>query len=354
MHAAAPATATPIAPHEAEALGAGLRDCSWRQAPAYAAHAARDMGARAELVAFASGGERLGMAAVRVKTLPLVGLGIAYVAQGPAVSASGAFDATRMRVAIEALTNEYVRRRGLVLRIQPPLYRGEDQAEIAALFTGLGFSALRRPPYRTILLDLAPTLDQLRAKLAGKWRTELSRAERQGISVTRSSGVEAFERFLPLFEQLAAQKGFSASQDAAFFRDLARASDGPPDQLVVHLAEHEGECIAGHIGSFTGDTAVYLLGAANAKGRELRASYLLQWSVIEHAKSLGQDVYDLGGIDEAANPDVFKFKNRMGGRIVEAPAGFEKAPGAFAARAVAAAEAALPAVRSLARKLRGR
>lgn len=350
MHAAAPAVATPISPEEAARLGEGLRDLSWRQAPAYAAHAARDIGADCEFVALSSGGERFGVAAVRLKTLPLTRLGIAYVAQGPAVSPAGAFDAARFGAAVEALRTEYVHRRGLVLRIQPPLYAGGHQPKIAAIFAAHGFAPLHRPPYRTILLDLAPPLDQLRARLNGKWRTELSRAERQGISVTRTNAVEGFERFLPLFDQLAARKGFSAAQDAAFFTDLARAAKGQPDDIVVHLAEHDGACIAGHVGSFSGDTAVYLLGAADPKGRELRASYLLQWAVIEHARSLGQAIYDLGGIDEAANPDVFKFKSRMGGAIVEAAAGFELAPGAWAGRAVRAAEAARALVGRLRRQ----
>jgi lipid II:glycine glycyltransferase (peptidoglycan interpeptide bridge formation enzyme) len=86
--------------------------------------------------------------------------------------------------------------------------------------------------------------------------------------------------------------------------------------MSVHLALHEGELVAGNVSGLTGNTAVYLLGASNSEGRKLRASYLLQWAVIEHAKSLGKFYYDLGGIDEHANPNVYRFKRGLKGRYV--------------------------------------
>lgn len=327
-----------IPPAMAARLAEPLRDLSWRQAPAYAGRAARDIGARSEFVELDVDREFSGLANVRIKLLPMTRWGIAFVSQGPAVSPSGAFDRERYSAAIDALVDEYVLRRGLVLRVQPPLHRGAHESEIAALFAGKGFAPLRRPPYRTIAIDLAPPIDTLRRNLNGKWRTDLSRAERQGLSVSRSADPEAFARFLPLFEQLAASKKFAPPQDVSFFRDVAAAAAGGADHIRIHIAEHDGEIVAGHIGSYTGDTAVYLLGAANEKGRELRAAYLLQWAVVEYAKGLGQAIYDLGGIDEAANPDVFRFKNRMGGRTIESAAGFERTPGPLAAMAVGNAE----------------
>ena len=72
-----------------------------------------------------------------------------------------------------------------------------------------------------------------------------------------------------------------------------------------------------------GDTAVYLLGAAGAKGRDLLASYLLQWAVIEYAKRKGNRFYDLGGIDQKGNPDVYRFKKRFNGRYVAEPGPYE-------------------------------
>jgi hypothetical protein len=335
--------ATAISADEMNRRGGAFRDLSWRQAPAYAEQAARRVGARSEFVALPGG-----VANVRVKRLPMTPLGVALVSQGPAVSPAGAFDRVRYAAAIDALAAHYVRERGLVLRVQPPLYGGEAEDDFAALFADRGFVPLRQRGYRTILIDLAPELDALRRGLDGKWRTELSRAERNALEVVRSADPTDFDAFVPVFEELVSAKGFTPPQDVAFFRRVAEtARDDGVDHVRLHVVRREGRVIAGHIGSFTGDTAVYLLGAANAEGRDLRAAYLLQWAAIAYAKERGQAFYDLGGIDEQANPDVFRFKKRMGGRTVEAAAGYELAPGPVAAAIVRTGEAAVRRLKTL-------
>jgi lipid II:glycine glycyltransferase (peptidoglycan interpeptide bridge formation enzyme) len=120
--------------------------------------------------------------------------------------------------------------------------------------------------------------------------------------------------------------------------------------MVVHLAWHDGDLVAGHIGSFAGDTAVYLLGASTRKGRDLRASYLLQWKVIEHAISNGNDYYDLGGIDQNENPNVYRFKKRLNGRLVKEIGAYEFAPGPLASRILGLLEYSYGALRARRRK----
>ena len=70
-----------------------------------------------------------------------------------------------------------------------------------------------------------------------------------------------------------------------------------------------------------------------------RAAFLLQWAVIEHARERGLKRYDLGGIDPDANPDVYRFKGRMGGQEVERPAVWEKPAGLIAPRVIGVVEA---------------
>src|SRR5262249_4365112 len=162
-------------------------------------------------------------------------------------------------------------------------------------FETRGFHLLgSRRPHETFILELGKPLDDIRRGLDGKWRGHLSKAQRSNIEITRSTAAPAdFDRFEPMFLDLIQSKGFATRQDVACFRRVQEDAHAV-ELLVAHLAWHSGELIAGHIGSFVGDTAVYLLGASTAKGRELRASYLLQWAVIEYAKSRGNLYYDLG------------------------------------------------------------
>jgi len=341
MHTSA-STVTRLAHDEAEALAARFPDLSWRQAPIYAERAAARIGAVSEGVALGKGDDPIGFADVRIKRLPLTPWGIALVSQGPA---TGNFDIAGLRCAIDALADEYVRRRGLVLRIEPPLYGGMHDAAIATLFGELGFRRIEGC-YESFLIDLSPPLDDLRKKLDGKWRTDLARGERNMLSVRCSADPADFDAFAPLLDDLQRQKGFHAPQGVNFFRDVAEKQRGI-DHIRIHLVEQDGRVIAGHIGAFSGDTAVYLLGAATQAGRELRAAYLLQWAAIGYAKARGQRWYDLGGIDEVANPDVFRFKKRMGGLRIAAPRGFELRPAGLPGLSVALAERSLTVLKSL-------
>ncbi|MHA7820213.1 MAG: lipid II:glycine glycyltransferase FemX [Erythrobacter sp.] len=277
---------------------------SWRQMPAYSKVAASDQGAESRYLQVVSENQRVALANVRVKRMPVLSVGVAMIAQGPVMLAEEGVD--RAAVCTE-LARHVGGTMGLTLRINPPLQVGIDPAPLQSPFASIPGSQ-----YETFAIDLAPDLDQLRKTLNGKWRTDLRRGERSGVTITRSSAEEDFLAFQPLLEQLAAGKGFDVPQDARFFAEVAQLAQ-EPERIVIHLAHHEGRVIGGHVGAFSGDTAVYLIGATNDEGRDLRASFLLQWAVIEHAKSLGLRWYDLGGADEVGNPYVFRFKKRMGG-----------------------------------------
>lgn len=334
---------------EADAVARSLSNLSWRQAPSYSIAAAREMGAETDFLSIEQNGELVGFASLRVKRAPVGSWGIAYVSQGPAFSSSGETDLVRFGQVLKLLVNEVVYKRKLSLRVQPPLLLDVSENEISAVFEAQGFSALDNKPYRTVVIDIAMDDLQIRSGFAGKWRRDLSRAERSGLRIESSSGSEAFDSFQPILDELAKRKGFSSRQSVPLLREAATAA-GKADHFRVHLALKDGEVVAGHIGSYAGNVAVYLLGAANQSGRDLRASYLLQWAAICYAKSRDQAWYDLGGVDEVENPDVYRFKKRMGGREVESCSGFELAPSWLARTALKIGERAY----DFARVIKGR
>lgn len=288
----------------ARAMLATAPQASWRQMPAYSAVAARDQGAESRYLQVLSGGQPVAIANVRIKRVPVLTVGVAMIAQGPVMLSEG----EGLRESVRAALADHVGRvMGLTLRINPPLRIGNEDDALPSPFVPIAGTR-----YETFAIDLKSDLEDLRAKLNGKWRSDLRRGEKSAVTVTRSSAEEDFLELQPLLEQLAQGKGFAVPQDARFFAHVARNAR-EPERIVVHLARHEGRVIGGHVGAFSGDTAVYLIGATNDEGRDLRASFLLQWAVIEYAKSQGLTWYDLGGADEAANPHVFRFKKRMGG-----------------------------------------
>ena len=71
--------------------------------------------------------------------------------------------------------------------------------------------------------------------------------------------------------------------------------------------------MAGLVCSAIGESAIYLLGATNESGLKVKASYLLQWNMIQLLKEGRIRFYDLGGIDPVANPGVYHFKSGFSG-----------------------------------------
>ncbi|MEO1045709.1 MAG: GNAT family N-acetyltransferase [Pseudomonadota bacterium] len=284
-------------------------NASWRQYPAYAGVAAKAAGARSHYLLVSDGDQPVALANARIKPLPLVPAGLAVIAQGPVMLDDGA----EMVAHVQAALRHYlVAGKGYNLRINPPVITDDIAVQRSAYEAIAGFAPLSGTGYETFIIDLAPDMEALRAGLNGKWRTDLRRGEKGDIRITRSADPEDFRLFQPLLQQLSHQKGFQAPQDAAFFADAAEMA-GADERLLVHLAWHQDRLVGGHIGAYSGNMAVYLLGATNDEGRDLRASFRLQWAVIEHARSLGLSHYDLGGADEEDNPSVFRFKKRMGG-----------------------------------------
>lgn len=293
---------------------------SWRQYPAYCEVAAQSDGASNIYLQLSAQGTPLAITNMRTKSLPLLSTGIAMIAQGPVLLGQ---QGGNIQQIYDALRQHITQNMGLTLRINPPVVFGDMAARLSDID---GFQTMPESRYHSFIIDLQPGLEALRARLNGKWRTDLRRGEREKeagrISITRSGKAQDIRAFQPLLSELAGKKGFIAPQDAQFFADVASKSRGG-EHYAAHLAWHGDDLIGGHIGAYSGNMAVYLLGATNDKGRDLRASFLLQWAAIEYAIKRGLNYYDLGGADEAENPSVFRFKKRMGGQYYEGPSKME-------------------------------
>ena len=256
-------------------------------------------------------GQIRGAVQVRVVTVPLLGSGVAYVRWGPLFRRQGAAeDPEAAQAILEALKREYVDRRKLVLQIIPNVYLGDAAEEpVRKALSELGFE--QEPsikPYRTLRLDLNPALEELRKKLDQKWRNQLNRAEKNGLELVEGTSDELYGRFVALYQGMMARKQFETTVSVEEFRELQRQLP-PESRMTILLAHKEGKDLGCLIGSAFGDTGIYLLGASSEEGMQSKASYLLQWTMIQKFKALGCHWYDLGGVNPETNPGVYHFKS---------------------------------------------
>lgn len=293
--------------------------------------------------------EVVGLAQLRIVRPGNLKFGMAYLRWGPICHRQGSeLDAEVSLRLASALREEYVCKRRLLLQILPNAFIGSPGAEIFQS----AFSTFAQEPsnsanlYRTFVLDLAPSLEELRRNLDKKWRNQLTRSEKNGLKVVSGSGTDEYRIFCEMYKQMRNRKTFETTVDIEEFGRIQ--GDLPKNQRMrISICEHEGKAVAGIVASAIGDSAIYLLGATSDDGLNAKGSYLLQWTLIQWLKESGVRWYDLGGIDPDGNPGVYHFKKGFSGADVCQLTPFVACENAFSFAVVKAGQVMDRAVRRL-------
>ncbi len=313
-------------------------DYNYRQLWEYERACADRWGAKSEHVAITHNEEVLAMASVRLKRIPFLGTGVAYISGGPLVRKDTGQDSHRLATCLRRLRSEYVEKRGFVLRINAPTGSPDWVEAQNKAFVDAGYRQIpSAKTYRTFMLNIDQPLEAIRRQFSHQWRTNLNTAERMGTNIVTRQGTDLFADFLTLYHQLRERKQFAVDLDATFYATMQSCLSAE-EQLYVSIAKVDDRSVAGQVSSMLGDTCVVLLTASNAEGLQHRASFLLQWHTILHARTQGLKWYDLGGIDPVGNPGVYRYKKGMGGADITAPGPFECVPAGMNRYIVAGSE----------------
>jgi lipid II:glycine glycyltransferase (peptidoglycan interpeptide bridge formation enzyme) len=262
--------------------------------------------------------EVMAMAQLRIVRPTSLRFGMAYLRWGPLCQrGETVLDPEVVRRMALALEQEYVKNRKLLLKILPNAFAGSSRAQAyQSAFASFEQEACRpQNTYRTFVLDLEPSLDELRRKLDPKWRNKLCGAEKNGLRITTGTGVNEYRTFCRLYNEMRNRKTFETTVDVEQFAQI-QASLPETSRMQVLICEREGVPVAGLVASSMGDSAIYLLGATSDSGLNAKGSYLLQWTLIQWLKRERVRWYDLGGIDFQQNPGVYAFKRGLSGSDV--------------------------------------
>ena len=169
--------------------------------------------------------------------------------------------------------------------------------------------------YRTVLLELPATVDELRPGFHQNWRRNLVKGEKAGLRVVAGTDDRAFDVFMGLYAEMRSRKAFEATLDPAPFR-LVQERLPEHWKPMIFTAFSDAVPVAAIICSLQGDTGVYLFGASADAALPLRASYVAHWHAMEWLIRAGAKHYDLGGASPE-NAGTYQFKTGTGGRYVE-------------------------------------
>lgn len=313
-------TIRPISAQEWKALVADFRDQNFEQTPAYGDAAARRIGGTPLMLAVEEAGKVVALAHVRIKTIPGLGRGIAWIPSGPLTLRGDADppDVRRLAAILGALRQHLSVQAGHILRLRLPGQALHDPALAEAALTRAGFRPTDRAAvFSSALIDLTLDEETLRAQLATKWRSNLKHAMAAGFEVETGDTPDLRARFLRLYDEVRKAKGFQVDIPPEFHFDLAG-----PDYRVEVLLTRLGAVDAGaSVLCIAGPSVTHLFAATGEAGRENRGGYFLTWSTIAHGRAMGGKTFEVGGIDiSGVNPEVARYKERLNGaRFVLTP-----------------------------------
>ncbi len=289
-----------------------FRDANVFQTPPF--NAVKSPQSKVERFVVTQGSEIVAATLVRLTSVPGIGEVSAYVRWGPLWQRRDRDSQPEVwRQAIRLLHLEYVKRRRMWLRLFPVLTVEESQPFLSILESE-GFVSIdtdRR--LRTMWVDLTPPLDQLRTGLDKKWRNCLSAAERNELEIVSGVEDELFEQFLIPYREMWTRKGIAELGDIHGFRKM-QESLPPKHKMRVFLCFLQGTVCAGGVASAIGDRGLYLFGATGDKATATKASYLIQWRIVEWLKEQHCTEYDLHGVNRVTNPGGYTFKEGLCGK----------------------------------------
>ncbi|MCC8980659.1 lipid II:glycine glycyltransferase FemX [Bradyrhizobium acaciae] len=167
------------------------------------------------------------------------------------------------------------------------------------------------------LVDLAPTVDELFARLDNSCRTAVRKAEKSNLQFEISSDASYLEAYMDIARASATRTG-EALPPLEYYRDIFRSFAGDGG---VHLAfvRHDANPIAGLILLADKKAVSFLAGVSLPDAMNLRPNNFLHWNAIRWAKHSGFEVYRFGPWFPEVPRDwpiskVSLFKTKFGSR----------------------------------------
>ena len=172
----------------------------------------------------------------------------------------------------------------------------------------------------TTILDIDKPEEDLLKNMHKKTRYNIKLAKKKAVVISEVDST-SIDRWYDMYKVTAKRDSIAIHSKDYYKSVYSKAKKSENSDMRLLFAEHEGDLLAGIFVLISGNKATYLYGASSNNKRNLMPSYLLQWSAIKLAKSLGATEYDFFGIPPSGDKGhpmhgLYRFKTGFGGRIV--------------------------------------
>ena len=257
----------------------------------------------------------IAIAHVLVKSWPIIG-GVVRLNRGPLLlnACSEAEEIALKSKVLGVLTRELNKKNYKFFYYAPDLIEGKFAFDALSLF---GFIRLSKPPWESTKISLQMEEEDLLRSFNGKWRNQMRKGLKLGVSVRNyEKNNENLNFLINTYIKFKSDRGFRGPSEK-LIRSLfvQSGADWKFNFFVAYGSDlYEESSVLGILVSIiSGDTSIYFLGLANNQGRAMQANSVLLWHAILNAKMNNCLWFDVGGLGEETPKGIAEFKRGLNG-----------------------------------------
>jgi hypothetical protein len=168
----------------------------------------------------------------------------------------------------------------------------KDRQLAASDVDEFGFDA---SPKLTFELDLAPSEEEIFARMTSACRRAIRKSVKEGVVVEPAAGVEFADEYYAELEEVFARQSLRPTYDVARVRELIRCLEPTGRILLLRARSPDGQTIATGIFPAMNRAAYFWGGASWRRHQILRPNEAIFWYAMRHWKAHGMTVLDMGG-----------------------------------------------------------
>lgn len=262
-------------------------------------------------------GEIKGTLAVLARQISKLPYHMLYAPRGPVCDLH---DSVTFNALVDAAKAEGKKINGYMLKIDTDA--PADDEEYASIIKETGF--IQQPRFMNFegyqcrfvyrLNISGKTEDEVFGAFHSKHRYNVRVALKHNVEI-KQCGTEMAQTFYDIMVETGERDGF-AIRSADYFAKIIETFG---DDARLNMAFYEGKPVAGTLCVHWGNKVWYFYGASLNSHRNVMPNYLLQWTNIQWAISLGCDIYDFRGISGIIDETngLYRFKKGFSGDMVE-------------------------------------
>ena len=151
----------------------------------------------------------------------------------------------------------------------------------------------------------------------GKWRNLLRKGQKQKTFIEKVTNIDTAIKLVEIYDKFQKLRNFRGISKDLLLGMLELKGSDVKISIYRTTAIDEISTTGFVFIATSGDTATYLVGWSNDKGRSQQSNYLLLWEAINISKKEGLIWFDLGGLTKNTPKGIAHFKKGVKGEFYE-------------------------------------